>query len=255
MTQQEKAKLFKELHVKGTPVILFNSWDAGSTKTIANQGAKAMALGSHGVANANGYEDGQNISLELVLENAKRSAEATELPLSLDFETGYGDTTEEIKQSVSKALETGIVGVNIEDQISGGESLYEISEQVERLKAVREAADSHGLELFINARTDLFKNADPATHNQELLDKALERAEAYAAAGADGFFAPGLRDIELIKKLTDASPLPVNIIWLDGMVTPAEIATAGASRISYGPGPYLKMIAWVEEQAKTALNN
>lgn len=252
-TQQEHAERFHTLHREGEPIILYNVWDPGSAQAVASQGAKAIALGSHGVANANGYEDGEIIPLELVLKNARRTVEAVNIPVTLDFETGYGETPDDVKESVKKAIETGIIGVNIEDQISGGDRLYTIEEQVERLRAVRAAADALDVNLFINARSDLFKNTE--THDDSLLDEALERAHAYKEAGADGFFLPLIKDPDLIERLCTDSPLPVNIIWLDGMIDTNEIAKLGASRISYGPGPYLKMIEWLKEQAKSALTS
>ena len=255
MTQAEKAKLFKSLHVPGNPVILYNAWDPGSVQAIAGQGAKAMALGSHGVANAQGYEDGEQIPLELVLANAKRSVDVTDLPLSLDFETGYGATPEEVKVSVTKALETGVIGFNIEDQKSGADELYSIEEQVERLRAVRTAADEFGVEAFINARTDIAKNTPLDQHDDAMLDQIIERAQAFEQAGADGFFVPLLQDPVLIKLLCESTNLPVNIIQLDDMsIGHKEIAEAGASRISYGPGPYLNMIEWLKSEAQKALS-
>ncbi|RYF29247.1 MAG: isocitrate lyase/phosphoenolpyruvate mutase family protein [Chloroflexi bacterium] len=253
-TQQEKASIFAALHQKHSPVILFNTWDPGSTQVVAGKGAKAIALGSHGVAEAFGYEDGENIPLELVLENAHRTVAVTDLPVTLDFETGYGETPSDVAASITKALETGVVGVNIEDKISGGDSLYSIEDQVERLRAARQAANEFGVDLVINARSDLFKDTDPDLHDDALLDQALERARAYAEAGATSFFLPLMKDAALIKRLCDESPLPVNIIFIDGMgiPTPEQLASFGASRISYGPGPWLQMKEWLGDKATAA---
>ena len=254
--QNEHATTFKNLHQQGNPVILFNAWDAGSAQAVASQGPHAIALGSHGVANAQGFEDGEQIPLELVAANAKRVVESVDLPVTLDFETGYGKTPEEVKQSVMTALETGIIGVNIEDQVFGSDdTLVSIDEQVERLKAVREAGEEFGVDLFINARSDLFKNTPPEQHDEVLLEKALERADAYAEAGADGFFLPGIVDIELIKKLCERSPVPVNIIAIPGAPSNQELADAGVARISYGPIPYLEMIEWLKNKSRTALTS
>lgn len=254
--QNELAITFKNLHQQGNPVILFNAWDAGSAQAVASQGAQAIALGSHGVANAQGFEDGEQIPLELVAANAKRVVESVNLPVTLDFETGYGKTPEEVKQSVMAVLETGIIGVNIEDQVFGSpDTLVSIDEQVERLKAVREAGAEFGVDLFINSRSDLFKNTPPEQHDEILLEKALERADAYAEAGADGFFLPGIVDIELIKKLCERSPIPVNIIAIPGAPSNQALADAGVARISYGPIPYLEMVEWLKDKANTALHS
>lgn len=255
-TQQDKAATFKNLHVKGSPVILFNVWDAGTAKVVAAQGAKAIALGSHGAAEAFGFEDGENIPLQLVLENTKRVVDAVNVPVTLDFEAGYGATPLKVKESVKQALQTGIIGVNIEDKIPHADGLYRIDEQAERLKAVKQAGEELGIDLVLNARTDLFKEADPSEHNDALLDQALERAQAFAGAGATCFFAPLITDARLIKRLCDECPLPVNIIWLDGigMPIPAEIAELGASRVSYGPGPWLEMKEWLGAKAKVSFS-
>lgn len=253
--QSTKATRFAELHVKNHPVVLFNIWDAGTARVVSESGAKAVALGSHAVAESFGYEDGENIPLELVLENARRVVNATDLPVTLDFEAGYGETPDEVKASVLRALQTGIVGINLEDKIPGGAGLFSVEDQVERIKAARAAAKEYGVMLFINARTDLFKEAAPETHDNELVDQAIERARAFASAGADGFFAPLIIKGEHMARICEESPLPVNIIWLPGMSMPdpKEIATLGASRISYGPGPWLEMKEWLKAKAENAL--
>ncbi len=253
MTQQELAQQFKEFHVSGSPIILYNIWDAGSAQAVASCGAKAIASGSHGVANAFGYEDGEKLPLEDALANAVRIVGSVELPVTMDIETGYGATPEDVYNAASRVIATGVVGVNVEDQKLGTTELRELDEQVERLKAVRRAADDANIPLFINARTDLFKNAEEADHNEAMVEAALTRAQAFADAGADGFFVPGLRNPMLIKKLCDASPLPVNIISLPGMVGNVELAQAGVARISYGPVPYLQMIDWLKEKAGSVL--
>ena len=254
MTQQEKAKQFAELHIAGTPVILYNIWDAGTAIAVASVGAKAIASGSHAIANAAGFEDGELIPLELSLENAARIVNSVTLPVTMDIETGYGDTPQDVYESAKHIIATGVVGVNIEDQVFGSDAIKDIDDQVERISAVRKAATDVDLNIFINARTDLFKNADPANHNSTMVETALVRAQAFADAGANGFFVPGLRDISLIKMLTEKSPLPVNVIVLPGMDSNEVLAEAGVARISYGPGPYLQMIDWLKDQAKLILS-
>lgn len=253
LTQQEKAKQFTALHIAGNPVILYNIWDAGSAVAIASVGAKAIASGSHAIANAAGFEDGERIPLELSLENAARIVNSVTLPVTMDIETGYGDTPHDVYESAKRIISTGIVGINIEDQVFGTDKIKDINEQVERIAAVRKAANDTDVNIFINARTDLFKNADPATHDSTMVETALVRAQAFAGAGANGFFVPGLRDITLIKMLTEKSPLPVNIIVLPGMDSNEALAASGVARISYGPGPYLQMIDWLKDQAKQIL--
>jgi 2-methylisocitrate lyase-like PEP mutase family enzyme len=253
LSQIEKAHTFRDLHIAGKPVILFNIWDPGSAITVAGCGAKVIATGSHGVANANGYEDGEKIPFDLALANTRRVVEAVELPVSMDIETGYGADAAQVAVTVKAVIQAGVVGINFEDQIFESKELRVVTGQVERLSAARKAAEAAEMPLFINARSDLFKNADPSEHNADLLDQALERAKAYADAGADGFFLPGIVDLELIRSLCAKSPLPVNIIAIPGAPSTQSLSDAGVARISYGPVPYLQMIEWLKVQAAAAL--
>lgn len=254
--QIENAQAFHALHIKGDPVVLFNIWDAGSAKAVAEAGSKAIASGSAPVAMANGYPDGQALDLENALDIIRRVIAAVDLPVTMDFEGAYSDDPAQGALNFTRVLETGAVGINFEDQIIGGSGLYDVADQVVRIMALRGAADTFGVSAFLNARTDVFlkayaKKAEPTC---EMLDEVITRAKAYADAGADGFFAPGLVDISLIQELCEACPLPVNIIALPGAPTRSELAQAGVARISYGPVPYKQMTHWLTEQARAALN-
>lgn len=252
-TQTQRAEIFKNLHKKGDPVVIYNVWDAGSAKAVGSVGAKAIATGGHGVANAFGYEDGEQIPLELALSNAARITASVEQPFSMDIDTGYGESTTELQATIKGVIEAGVIGINIEDKLVGTTTLRATSQQADRIAIIRQVVTDAGIPLFINARTDLFTTTNLKDHNAELVSAAVERAIAYKAAGADGFFAPLLSDIDLIRQLCKASPLPVNILWLDGSPSPQDLATAGVARISYGPGPYLKMIEWLKTNASNAL--
>lgn len=254
MTQKEKAEAFKSLHVKGTPVILYNIWDAGSARTLEQAGAKAIATGSWSVAAAYGFDDGEGIPLPLVLANIKRIVESVALPVTLDFETGYATDLPGLKDNIRNVIAAGAIGINFEDRIIGADELHTIEDQSARVKAVREAADETGIPLFINARTDVFLKTYPAQHNESELDEALRRAEAYAEAGASGLFAPGLRDPELIEKLCDRSPLPVNILVLPDTPPAKTMAQLGVARISHGAGPYRQMSAALTAAAKASFS-
>ena len=252
MTQKEKAELFKSLHVKGTPVILFNIWDAGSAKTLEQAGAKAIATGSWSVAAAYGFDDGEKTPLELVLANIKRIVESVALPVTLDFETGYATDLPTLKDNIRNVIASGAIGINFEDRIIGDKELHTIDNQSARVRAIREAADETSIPLFINGRTDVFLKTYPAQHNESELDEALRRAEAYAEAGASGLFAPGLRDPDLIKKLCERSPLPVNILTLPDTPPAKTMAQLGVARISHGAAPYRQMSAALKEAAQKA---
>lgn len=254
-TQAEKASEFNALHVKGQPVILFNIWDAGSAAAVAGAGANAIATGSAPVAMAQGFDDGENFPLEAALENARRIVAAVDVPVTMDFEGGYAVNPAGVAENVTRVLETGVVGFNFEDQVVGTSDLYDIGTQVARIRAVRAACDSAGVPGFVNARTDLFLKAAPETHNAAMLGEAILRAAAYAEAGASGFFAPGLRDAEMIRRLCDEVTLPLNIIALPGAPENRVLAALGVARISYGPVPYKRMIGWLGAAAAEALES
>ncbi|MDJ0685124.1 MAG: isocitrate lyase/phosphoenolpyruvate mutase family protein [Alphaproteobacteria bacterium] len=237
MTQHQKARLFKGLHVKGDPLVLYNIWDAGGAKAIADAGAKAIATGSWPVAAAHGFEDGEVIPLDFVLSIVDRIAATVDAPLTVDFEGGYAAAPDEVAANVRRVIRAGAVGINFEDRVVKGEGFYSLADQVARIQAIRDAAIAEGVALFINARTDLFLSSDPSVH-EELMGEAIERRQAYAEAGADGFFAPGLTSSRLIGEIVDGASLPVNILMTKDQVSLQEAAELGVSRASYGPGPY-----------------
>ncbi|MDZ7603384.1 MAG: isocitrate lyase/phosphoenolpyruvate mutase family protein [Hoeflea sp.] len=253
MTQNEKANVFASLHKKGEPVILYNVWDAGSASAVAAAGARALATGSAPVAFANGFADGEKIPMPRLFEVARSIVGATELPVSIDFEGAYATDPAEGARHVGQLLDTGAIGLNFEDQVVGGEGLHPVGQQAARIAAIRSMARERGVELFINARTDLFLKEKDASAHEALLPEAIARARAYAEAGASGFFAPGLDTAELIGKLCEASPLPVNIIMRPGVPDAATLASLGVSRISHGPYPYRAMIERLTDAARAAL--
>lgn len=254
MQQGKLAAEFKALHVKSDPIVLFNIWDAGTAAIVEAAGASAIATGSWPVAAAHGFADGENIPLALMLENLRRIVGAVSLPVSSDIEGGYGVAPETVADTVRQVVGAGAVGFNFEDQVVGGDGLHDIAVQTTRIAAARAAADGAGSDIFVNARTDLFLKAKAEDHTEALLGDALKRAQAYAEAGADGFFAPGLTDKAMIARLCAASPLPVNILALPHAPAASELAECGVARISYGPVPYRKMAAWLEDQARAALS-
>ena len=159
-TQKEKAQLFGKLHIEGDPIIIFNVWDAGTAKVVAEIGAKAVATGSYAVAVANGFADGEEIPFELVLENLERISTSVELPVSLDFEGGYSADPDQLRRNIGRVMNAGAIGINFEDRIVKGEGLYSIHDQCERIRAIREAANEAGIPLFINARSDVVSFPD-----------------------------------------------------------------------------------------------
>lgn len=231
----DKARAFAALHRPGDPVILYNVWDAGSAKAVAEAGAKAIATGSASVAAAHGYEDAEALPLDLVLANAARVAAAVGLPVTIDFEGAYAADPEGVAVNVKRLAATGAIGCNFEDQVIGGEGLHSVEDQAARIRAARAAA---GPGFFINARTDIFLKTRAQTHEPARIGEAIARARAYAEAGASGFFVPGLVDLEQLAQICSASPLPVNFMAFPGAPDAAAVAAAGIARISHGPFPH-----------------
>ena len=244
-----KADAFHALHVRGRPLVLLNVWDPGSASAVAAGGAGALATGSWSVAAAHGYADGEKIPLDLVMDNLRRIVAATTLPVSVDLESGYGDTPEAVAGTITRAIEAGAIGCNLEDSHPADGTLRDLDAQVRRLRVARAAADRHLKRFFINLRTDVFFQKGMA-HDAAALSHALERARAYAGAGADGLFAPGLADAALIERLATASPLPLNIMASANMPSLDDLARCGVARVSHGPGPYAQAMQALQARAR-----
>jgi 2-methylisocitrate lyase-like PEP mutase family enzyme len=250
--QMEKAEQFRALHVPGKPLILFNIWDAGSAKAVATGGAKAIATSSWAVANANGFTDGEHVPLAFAIDNLRRIVGAADLPVTFDIESGYGDAPEAIGEAIALAIHAGAVGCNLEDSFPANGKLRDALVQADRIRRARQIADAANVGLFINARTDIFLQRPPEQHDQGTVVEAIGRAQAYAEAGADGFFAPGLADIALVARLAEASALPLNIMVGDGAPSLRSLAEHGVARVSFGPRPYLMMAKALQEAASVA---
>ena len=240
---------FAALHVPGDPVVLYNVWDVGSALAVVAAGAKALATGSHPVGDAAGFGDGERVPLDFVFANARRIVGATDLPLSVDFESAYSVDPDEGGANMKALAATGAVGCNFEDQVIGGEGLHATELQGRRIAAARRAV---GDAFFINARTDLFLKAKPEDHDDALADQAIERGKAFADAGASGFFIPKLGDLRLVERVVKAVPLPINAIAYPGAPSKAQWASAGIARISHGPFPHKALMAQLTEAARAA---
>ncbi|MBB2675799.1 UNVERIFIED_ORG: 2-methylisocitrate lyase-like PEP mutase family enzyme [Rhizobium esperanzae] len=249
MNQTEKAKAFYALHQKGNPIVLYNIWDAGTAKAVAEAGAKALATGSWSVAAAHGFADGEKLPMSALVETAKSIADFVDLPLSVDFEGAYSAEPEGAAANVARLVEAGAVGINFEDRVVAGEGLYPVESQTARIRAIRAMADGKDIPFFINARTDLFLAESDLAKHAGLVDEAIERGRAYAAAGGNGFFVPGLIDPGLIEKICAASSLPVNVMMRAGAPDVKTLARLGVGRISYGPGPYRSMMDKLKQEA------
>jgi len=234
--QAAKAEAFARLHTLGAPLLLPNAWDVGSAVAIAGAGAKAIATTSAGVAWALGVPDAADLGADRLAAAIERIAAAVDLPVSADIEAGYGN----IPATVTAVVQAGAVGFNLEDREHG--ALLDPADQAERLAAARaaatqaatgnsatgnSAAGNAAARIWINARTDVF------LAGSRKIDEVLARSAAYAAAGADSLFVPGLTDPAAIAEIA-AGPLPVAVMVWAGAPSVAELTAAGVVRISLG---------------------
>jgi len=243
-----KFETFRALHVPGDPVVLYNIWDVGSANAVVKAGAKALATGSHPVADAHGWADGQAVPLDFALANAKRIVDAVEVPVTIDFEGAYAVDPALGAANAARLSATGAIGCNFEDQVIGGEGLHPLKDQARRIQAIRDAV---GDAFYINARTDLYLKTQ--TYDTALVDEAIDRGKAFADAGASGFFVPRLSDPRQIERIVKEVPLPLNVIAFPGAPDKAVWAMAGAARISHGPFPHRALMATLTEMAAAAI--
>ena len=243
---QELRETFAALHRPGEPVLLYNIWDVGSALAVAKGGAPALATGSHSLAEAQGFPDGEGIPFNLFLDAIRRIAAAVEVPVSADFEGGFAPDAARVADHARYLAEAGAVGCNFEDQVVGGKGLHPVEEQAVRVAAVAASG------LWVSARTDLFLHkyfAGENANDRALLPEAFERAHAYAEAGAHSYFVPGVTDLDLIAEICAASPLPVHVINVEEADLSA-LAQTGVARISWGPRPWIWAMQRLEEDAR-----
>lgn len=241
------------MHSGSEVLLLPNVWDVASARMVENSGFSAIATTSAGVAFSLGYPDGQKISREEMLTVVSRIAQAVKVPVTADVESGYGARPEDAATTARDVIDAGAVGMNLED--SPGEDdhpLVELPLQVEKIRAVRQAASSLDVPLVLNARTDVYLHevGDPAKR----YDEAVRRARAYRDEGADCVFIPGVRDTATIKRLVADVQCPVNILAGPGSPSVAELGKLGVARISLGSGPMratLGLLRRLAEELKT----
>ena len=229
--QQQKAEDFRALH-EGGAFIIPNPWDAGSAKVMAGMGFKALATTSAGFAYTLGRRDGA-VTLDELADHIRLLDEATELPVSVDLENGFGPQPADAARAITRAAEAGAVGGSIEDYDPDGR-IYERNHAVERIVAAREAADRLGFPFTLTARAENFFRGNPD------LDDTIGRLQAYEEAGADVIYAPNLRSGELIRAVCDATSRPLNVL-AHPRLSVGEIVEAGGRRISVGS--WLTMVA------------
>jgi 2-methylisocitrate lyase-like PEP mutase family enzyme len=235
-TLNAKATLLLSYHAASGPVLVLpNAWDAGSAAVIAAAGARAIATTSGGVSWSLGRADGQRLERGEMVEAVARIVGAVDVPVTADIEAGYGPAPKDVAATVAAVMGAGAVGVNLEDSGAPVGSLFTVEEQVERIRAARDAAIANGApDLVINARIDVYVFEVGAPEGR--LDAVRARALAYSAAGADCVFVPGLLDLAALESLVATSPIAVNAMAGVGGPTVAQLRAVGVRRISVGTG-------------------
>ncbi len=222
------AETFHSLHRQKDILILPNAWDAGSAKVIEDAGAKAIATSSAGVAWALGYPDGDALPPKKLADLAANITGVIRIPLSVDFEGAYTKNPAKVAENLKPIIDAGAVGINIED----GEGTPELL--AKKIEKARNTAESLGVNLFINARTDVYLQEIGSPENRA--GETIDRAARYRDSGADGIFVPGLCEPSAIKAIVSEVKMPVNVMAYPGLPSAKELKKLGVHRLSSGTG-------------------
>ena len=229
-TQNEKAEFFRSLHRGPEILVLPNAWDCASARIFELAGFPAIATTSAGIAFSLGYSDGELIPPDLMLATVGRICAAVPLPVTADLESGYGD----IAKTTAGLIAAGAVGLNFEDMDHELRALVPLPAQIEKIVMIRRIAAGLGVNIVINARTDVFlaEIGEPSTR----FERACERLQAYIAAGADCVFLPGLADENIIRRVVETLKFPLNILAGANLPTIPRLRELGVARVSVGSG-------------------
>jgi 2-methylisocitrate lyase-like PEP mutase family enzyme len=229
----DRARLLRELHKPGEPVVLPNAWDPSSARRLAATGAAALATTSVAVAETLGYEDGEKTPPAEMLAAVSRIAAAVEVPVTADLEAGYGLSPDEL---IAGLLDAGAVGLNQEDTDHASGTLADPDAHASRLAAIKEAGRRAGVDVVLNARVDTFLRAAPDADPEALVDDAVARGRRYAEAGADCVYPYAARGRAAIRRLVEEVGAPVNIVAVPTGLGRSELAALGVARVSFGGG-------------------
>lgn len=233
-TNQQLAQQFQDLHHHDKLVVLPNIWNGGSAKVFEKSGFSALATTSAGIAFALGYDDGEELPFETLLWVVQQINTRINLPLSVDFERGYGESAEDVKNNAKKLLLAGAVGLNIEDGLSD-KTLDDPQVMKEKLQAIHSLKAELNLNFVINARTDVYWHN--IANDQQQLAMAIERGSQFSEWGADCVFIPGRLSYDAIGTLVKEIPVPINVILSDTSCDYQKLNDLGVKRLSMGSAP------------------
>jgi 2-methylisocitrate lyase-like PEP mutase family enzyme len=245
--QKAKANTFRALHRGPEALILANVWDVATARILEEAGFPALATTSAGVAFSLGYPDGQKLTREEMLARIARIARAVKVPVTADVEAGYGNRPEDAAETAREVIAAGAIGINLEDASDRPLELADLSSQLDKIRAIREAALKSGVLLVLNARTDVYLEQIGAPETR--YDETVRRLAAYRDAGADCVFAPGLRDSETISRLAKDVKCPLNILAGPGFPSVPELKKLGVARVSLGSTPMRATLGLLQRMA------
>lgn len=240
--QQAQAQTLLALHTSGELLVLPNVWDVIGARVLEKTGYPAIATASAAIAESLGYADGENIRLETMLEILFRISRSVRVPVTADIEAGYAETVDALQENIAQVIQTGVVGINIEDSLAGHSALRSIKAQCERIAAIRQVANTHGVHLVINARVDSFISSG-LDSKQEKIEQAILRAQAYVEAGADCIYPIGPGDRETLGILRERITAPLNVLASPKALGLAELQRLGINRVSFGPHIFRSCLA------------
>ena len=239
-SQKAKAELFRALHHNGKMLVLPNIWDTLGAALLENLSYPAIATASASIAFANGYDDGENIPFTDLLILLKKITASVNIPVTADIESGFANTNTELQKNIELLIETGIVGINLEDSDKKNNKLFPIEIQCERINLIKKVATETGIPLFINARTDVYLKGKDFVNDEEKLNETVKRGKAYINTGADCFFPVLMTQKAAIQNLIAELNRPINIIAIAGAPDLKTLNEMGVARVSLGPG-FLKI--------------
>jgi 2-methylisocitrate lyase-like PEP mutase family enzyme len=237
---------FLQLHEGSTPLLLGNIWDVNSAKIFEKAGYRAIGTSSQAVAASQGYEDGEKMPFDTLLQLARQVVKTVDIPLTVDIEGGYSRSASGIIEHIEKLHDAGVVGMNLEDTVVGASRTLQPPDAFQKtLSTIADHLSRKHLKMFLNIRTDGFLLGIPTA-----LTETIKRSLSYKDAGANGIFVPCITEINDIKAVVDATDLPVNVMCMPSLPNFAELKRLGVKRISMGPFVY----AYANKKAAEAVS-
>jgi 2-methylisocitrate lyase-like PEP mutase family enzyme len=234
---------FFELHHQSQPLLIGNIWDVKSAQVLEKAGYKAIATSSAAVANSFGYEDGEQLPFELLIQLARRVSQVVNLPMSVDIEGGFSRTIEGICQNIERLHDVGVVGINIEDSLPGNpRALQELDSFRKILEEIANHLQRNNIKLFINVRTDGFIQGLP-----NALSETIQRIQKYQTTGVQCIFVPCIVNPDDIKAVVMSTKLPINVMCMPQLPTFGELQKLGVKRISSGNFVHQYVLKTLEE--------